>query len=627
MNAPQLGFDPAAECAARARSDWARIAPLMAEGLSTREIEACTGIDHVRVARLARAVAAHGEAALAPKTIVRNPSKWFLITADGSPAGEKLVELYLATVGSGSANMTDRHSARMATALRCFAAEPECPPELAARLRAGRYPAELKRFLRRITPALENRLRGPKHHQLHGIVSRRDRTLRFPDGTRAEAPAGFRFVFDDMSVNQPFWANVDGELILSRQTLCAIDSRSMRWLGKLLVARPREAYRSEDILRFLQALIAITGKPDEIVFEGGVWRARKIRGYTITGETVIERPAMAETGRNDLAEGLRALGIRLVFTHSPRAKVIEGAFNHLQAVLAVKTRDLVNIGRHAGEFEAGAKRLRQVRAGSHTAASLGFAPMQVMGERIDAAFAQINGDTNSRGEIPDEIWTRDTLARPLPHLTADDQAVFLPDRRDRVIHGGRITLEIAGRPHDYRAPWMIEVCGGFRVVVRFDATEPTRGIAIYNREAGPANTRGWKLGQFLGFAPWECPAPMSDVVGVVRGVEKRELDTFYGAGAVDRGDTQRKAQQLRVATAFSALPRPGQPAIQRTDVRGGDGRVLTVERGVAPAEPAPQTHTRTAAILPSARALQSLSSGAADLVLSERKPALVSPEW
>jgi len=615
-----LGQDVAASQAAERRRMWALVGPLLAAGHSTREVEALTGFDHVRIARLSREVRELGEAAFDARVKVRPEAEWAELTREGCPAAAKLMDLYLATVGAGSANMVDRRSARMATALRCFASEPECPPRLAERLRRGSFPMSLQRFLRTITPELENRFRGAKHYQLHGVVSRRDRTIRFPDGKRAEAPAGFRFVFDDMSSNQPFWAQVGGELMISRQGLYAIDSRSMRWLGKMLVARPREAYRSEDILRFCRELFAVTGKPDELVFECGVWRARKIRGWSLAGEVEAVRPAMDESGKNDLAEGLAAIGVRLVFATSARGKVIEGAFNHLQAVLAIKARDFVNVGRHAGEFDAGSKRLRQVRAESHTPAMLGFAPMAELSERIDQAFAQINGDKNSRGEVPDEIWARDVAGRPLKQLEADDQAVFLPDRRDRVIHGGRVTLTIDGRQHDYRCPWMVEVGSGFRVVVRFDASEPTRGIALYNREEGAANVRGWKLGQFLGFAPWECPAPMSDVRLEVRGVQPRELEEFYGPGAIDRGDTHRKEQNRRVATMFSALPRPGQPAVKRAEVRDA-GSVVSVEQN---------TRTGTSespAEVPPARTLQPLGRGAAEIVLRERKPALVEPEW
>ena len=175
-----------------------------------------------------------------------------------------------------------RRTAKIASALKAMAHEPECPPALAARMKRGRFPVCLQRFLKRVTPEIENRLRGPKHFQLNGVTSRRDLTVRFPDGSRAPEPAGFKWVFDDMSVNQPFWCEAEcdphggSKILFSRQGLYAIDHRSLKWLGKMLVARPREAYRAEDILRFLRGLfLAYGGKPEVIVFEQGIWKARK----------------------------------------------------------------------------------------------------------------------------------------------------------------------------------------------------------------------------------------------------------------------------------------------------------------------------------------------------------------
>lgn len=515
----------------------------------------------------------------------------------------KLLEIYEATIGAGSSNMTrDRHTAKLATALTAMAEEPECPPELAARLRRGKFPICLQRFLRSVTPELENRIRGPKHFQLNGLVSRRDLTLRFPDGSRAEMPAGFKWVFDDMSVNQPFWCHVDGRLLFSRQGLYCIDHRSLRWLGKMLVARSREAYRAEDILRFLRVLFELYGKPDVIVFEKGVWASRKIRGHRITETSaVVEeefvRPEMSKEEMDNLAFGLSALGVKVIFAHSAHGKIIETCFNHLQDIIAIKTRDFVNIGRHAGEFESGAKRLRQVRAESHRPGQLGFATMDELSDRIDSAFAHINGKQNSRGEVPDEIWAQDVGTgqigqpdyapgrRPLVTLEAEDYAVFLPEVRERSIEGGCVTVKVDGQQHDFRADWMAELGSGFKVWIKFDPSEPTLGAALYSRESGPNNIKGYKLGKLIGFAQWEMPAPSVDVTGPVRGCEPRPVDEFYGAGAVDQGDTIRKRQSKLVATAFSALPRPGQPAVKRSEARDGEGNVSRVESGAQPLSP------------------------------------------
>ena len=160
----------------------------------------------------------------------------------------------------------------------------------------------------------------------------------------------------------------------------------------------------------------------------------------------------------------------------------------------------------------------------------------------------------------------------------NDAAVFLPEVRDRQIDGGRVTVKVNGQFHDFRAPWMIEMGSGYKVYCRFDPAEPTRGAAIYNRESGTSNFNGHTMGQFLGFAAWEMPAPSVDVAGPVRGIEGRPAEDFYGEGAWDNGDSLRKKQNKLVATFFSALPRPGQPAVRMHEIRDGEGRVSRVER-------------------------------------------------
>jgi hypothetical protein len=513
---------------------------------------------------------------------------------------KKLTELYLATIGASGGNVTGgRRTAKMATALTAMADEPECPAMLAHRLRLGKFPICLQRFLKRITPEMEERFRGQKHFQLNGLVSRRDLTMRFPDGSRAEMPAGFKWVFDDMSSNQPFWTQLDGEFLFSRQGLYGIDHRCLRWLGKMLVARPREAYRAEDILRFLRNLFeAYGGHPDVIVFERGVWHSRKIRGYkfTATGAVVedeFERPEMDAEERNNLTMGLEAIGVKVIFAMSAHGKIIETCFNHLQDILAIKAREFVNIGRHAGEFEIGAKRLRQVRAGSHAPGNLGFATMQQLSDCIDAAFAHINGKVNSRKDVPDEGFFGGLEIRPLSKLDPQFNWVFMPELRETKIKGGCVSIDVDGQPRDFRADWMATLGTGYRVFVKLDPMNLALGAAILNREpqdnpnnrgaAGMAAVPGetefskpFEMGALIGYAAWEIPAPSVDVTGPVRGVESRPLEDFY-PGAVDQGDTGRRKQSKMVATMFSAMPRPGQPAIKVVEASDGLGNVTRVE--------------------------------------------------
>lgn len=593
-----LGSDFAADTEQRWRELWSAWEELKAErpGIGRRAAAEVLGVGQVTLWRLERQYAKRGFRAEIENCGRNSQWEYLVGVTDGLTAfAAKLQEIYLATVGAGSSNMTrKRRTAKMATALTCMAEEPECPAELRALLRRGKFPICLRRFLRSVTPELENRFRGPKHFQLNGLTSRRDLTIRFEDGTRGELPAGFKWVFDDMSENRPFYALVGSRMLFSRQGLYSVDHRALKWLGKELVARPREAYRAEDILRFCRKLFERYGKPDMIVFERGVWHSRKIRGFKVTETQAIveeewERPEMAATERGMLQDGLEGIGVKVVWATSAHGKIIEGCFNHLQDVIAVMARDFVNVGRHAGEFEVAAKRVRQVRSGSRQPNELGFAPMLELSDRIDKAMAHINGKENSRGEVPDEVWARDVARRPLAAMEPDDYAAFLPELRERVIDGGRVTVQVNGEPQDFRAPWMAELGSGFKVYLKFDSSEPTLGGAVYNRECGPANVRGWKAGQFIGWAVWEMPAPAADVVGNVRGVERKSVEEFYGQGAFDNGDNLRRKQSKLVATAFSALPRPGQPAVKSSEARDGEGRVVRVESGPA-ASPETRPH-------------------------------------
>lgn len=612
---PGIGNDFASEKGRQWRELWDAWQALkgMEPGIGIRAAAEVLGCGYVTLWRLENDYAKRGFEARTDEC-GRN-SQWEYLTTKNAENTEKetegtlnaarafqtkLRELYLATVGASGGNVTKgRRTAKMATALAAMAEEPECPAELAAQLKRGKFPICLQRFLRSITPELENRLRGPKHFQLNGLTSRRDLTVRFGDGSRAEMPAGFKWVFDDMSANQPFYTVLTGangipRVLFSRQGLYALDHRSLRWLGKELVARPREAYRAEDILRFCRKLFEQYGKPDMIVFELSVWHSRKIRGFRITEtdavvEDEFERPEMPAEERQMLQQGLESIGVKIVWAHSAHGKIIEGCFNHLQDVLAIMARQFVNIGRHGGEFEIPAKRLRQVRAGSHQPGPLGFATMSELSDCVDRAFAHINGKQNSRGEVPDEVWVRDCgaagsgdsalAARPLPKLEQNDYAVFLPEVRERTIDGGRVVCQVGGHTHDFRAPWMIELGSGYRVYIRFDPSEPTLGAAVYNRESGPTNAQGLKVGAFIGWAVWEMPAPAADVEGDVRSLERRSVEEFYGRGAFDNQNNLRKKQSKIVATAFSALPRPGQPAVKVASARDGEGNVVTVGRG------------------------------------------------
>lgn len=518
----------------------------------------------------------------------------------------KIDTLYIATFGASSeAAASGRRTGKVSVALARFAEEPECPPDLAERLRLGALPAPLVAYLRRITPEMEARVRGEKNFKLNGIVSRRDDTVRLPDGRRAPITAGFLVEFDDMSSNQPFYVeHSDGSTLLSRQGLYARDVKSGRWLGVELIARPREAYRAVDILRFIRRLMMIYGKFDVLRLERGIWAARSLKGWKITDngavEEDLERPPMDQVEHARLQAGLEAIGVHVQsVTSAHRKGALESSFNYLQTILATYTTDLNNMGRYAGEFQCVEKRIRQVRAGSHSPGHLCFAHIDELATRVEKSMDFINrrarnGDPENTADL---LWSRDLAARPLPPVTEIDLAAFLPEIRERAIEGGCVTLQVDGQVHDFRADLFASLGHGYRVFVRFDPGEPTLGAAIYNRETSSANHFELRQGDFICFARWEMPGPQIDLPHA-RGLAAVTPQSLYGAGVEDDGYARRKSQEKFVRTAFRALPKPGQPAVRTAEVRDGRGNLARVSDsspspgGEGRGEGGPQTDKR-----------------------------------
>lgn len=500
---------------------------------------------------------------LAPAEIPGRRSPWVLLVTLPAVV-RRLQELYQCTIGASSEYMAAgvRTGSASLTLLR-FADDPLCPPELAQQLRRGSQPKPLLNVIRAITPELEAKLRGSKHYGHAGPVNRRSMTVINADGTSAHLQPGDAWELDDMSMNQPFWCDGPDGPILSRQGLYCRDVASRQWVGVDLIARPREAYRAEDILRTLRRLMQAHGKPRRALrLERGVWAARSLRGFCVDAagrvqEDVAERPAMEDGERQLLQDGLRALGIDIVYCYSSRGKGgIESAFNYLQSVTATFAGPAVNVGRHAGEFERAAKRLRQARAEVHTPAALGFLHIDAAADLQDTAMRWINEHAKT-GVVshPSSV---------LRHLSPQDLACFLPDCRELEICGGRVTATLDGQPYDFRAPESFAALGsGFRVSMRWDPSEPTLGAAIYSRETSSANWAGYQLGQFIGWADYEAAGPQFDF----RPADQRE------------GSDLRRRQVAFHRTAFRAMGRPELPRIAIAAVRDGRGNVGEVRTG------------------------------------------------
>ncbi len=500
----------------------------------------------------------------------------------------KLLELYVATMGASSArSANDRRTAKIATSLKQFVYEPECPPALAARLRTGYEPVPFVQFLRsNVSPEMEAKIRGPKHYQLHGPSSVRDWTCRLPDGSRFECPAVYTLSADDMSENHPFFVEPHGQLpMLSRQGLYAIWAKHKLWQSVELVARLRESYTAADILRwFYKMCLALGGVPPFVEFEQSIWKSRKISGFTLDGDWIVEeaiiRPGMDTAQKNSITDGLGLCGVKVLYKTKAHQKHVETHFNKLQDIVAITARQYQCIGRYAGEFEQPGKQLRRVRAGSHHPRDLHFASQAELADCIQEAFRRI-------GEMPSEIpgktraeahWEDMDRVGLLP-LTPRLFAACLPgEPRKTTLRNGYIQVECRGQVFQYRHQDFAKLGDGYELFYKFDDTDPNLGCAVFNRtsQSNSANFQHWQPGEFMFTAAREIPGPKLEVSSAPAGVEIKTVEQLYGTGAVDRGDTIRRSQDKFNATQFRSMPRPGQIAVRSAAARDGKGNVVTV---------------------------------------------------
>lgn len=521
--------------------------------------------------------------------------EWEFLLKDEA-AKAKLLEIYVATMGASSARAAnDRRTAKIATALRNFAYEPECPQKLGARLREGYQPVPFVEFLRAaVTPEMEAKVRGPKHYQLHGPSSVRDWTCRLPNGDRFEMPAAYTLSMDDMSANHPFYVELpqaaagqdrENNFILSRQGLYSLWAKHKVWQSVELVARLRESYTAADILRtFYKLCLSLGGVPPFVEFEQGIWKANKISGWQRDGDWLVEeqfeRPGMAKEQMNTISAGLGLCGVKVLYKTKAHQKHIETHFNALQNILAIVARQYQCIGRYAGEFELPGKQLRRVRAGSHHPRDLHFASQPQLADCIAEAFRRTwEMPSAIKGKTRYEAHWDDLSRVGLLPITPRLFAACLPgELRKTTIRGGYIEVQSKGQSYQFRAEEFMQLGDGYELYYKFDDTDPNLGAAIYNRTSSTnsANFHGWQMDEFMFVAPREIPGPKLEVTTAPTGVRVETVEERYGAGAVDRGDLVRRRQDKFVSTQFRAMPRPGQISVRSASARDGRGNVVEV---------------------------------------------------
>ncbi len=493
------------------------------------------------------------------------------------------------------------------------------PEELAAHVRSGRaLPPSIMRALQ-VNEQVGEKLRGQRAYQLNSYDNLRDMTDVI-NGLRVPINPGDWWELDDMSINQPFWFEVPAGadrlsqrhgVQIGRQGLYCMDVCSGRWLGHQLIGRPRDAYRAEDILRFLRLLMGQYGKPRRgLRLERGIWESTRISGYELSDTDRLEAtesdcPEVAAPERERLVAGLRDLGIEVVHVYKPGTKgFIEGGFRRLQEVMASRV-DLANIGRTRGEMETATRGLIAVHAGRSHPGNRGFGHIEAVSEAIAWAETFLNAQTKQgrlHQGIPDERWVASATRAPLAGLSRDDLAVFLPERGEKQISSGHLALQREGVVYPFVSPELFaEVGNGYRVLAAFDPSEPTLGCAMWNAETSSTNRQGWRLGQFLGWAEFEPAAPQFgvDPEHTAQSLENRRRYHNYhrtafraiaafGLGVDGRESTVRDGRG-NVARSTSAVPVPAAPAVTSP----GETEIRTTAEPRDPLVPLPAPRRRS----------------------------------
>lgn len=399
--------------------------------------------------------------------------------------------------------LTLKHGS-FAFAVEVFVADAACEPgtraaiaeeldRAAAEKRMPRWPVSLRAGV--MSSAEEEALfRGNKAFDALSHAPRKG--MFFEDAEGRQVPIGPLDVWlmDDYSTNQPYMVDTAEGPRLCRQVLAAMDLYSAGWVSVEMIGRERDAYRAEDIVRFILRTIEAQGTmPLCLMLERGRWDSQGVHGIPLD-----------ELGRGFEGQvwgGLDAL-FHIEHGYSSRHKAqLESSFNMLQTVLAHSGRD---IGRVRGEFERSTNLALGVRAGRVDPSAAGFLTQDAAREAHWLAMQTMNGRQRERSAavfdgqalVPNDLlMSGERTVRPLPESEAWR---FLPLKRLATVRKGFVEIQAT---HYQGASLRFEVNGisgvyvenGHKVLVAFDPACPALGCHVAN--AVPNCREGWKVGE------------------------------------------------------------------------------------------------------------------------------------
>jgi hypothetical protein len=366
--------------------------------------------------------------------------------------------------------------------------------------RREEWPLSIRRAFR-VTDEEKAAFRSKKASQQTEMTTRRGMFEVLEDGSIRDILPGETWELDDYSTNQPYTFKdpSTGELLLGRQVLAARDLAAAKWIGFDHIGRERDAYRGEDIVRFIERLVRAVGMPRRLRLERGAWESSAVHGIEVDGLS----------GRwGDLRD---LMIIEHVWKSKSKA-IIEGGFNMLQRWLSHTGTD---IGRVRGEFEEATKRLRQAQSTGADPLSLGFITQERSGELHEAAAALINSRPMMREHLGQRVSPDDLVARQgwntMP-LDSNKAWYFLPYKVQRTVRAGTVNVSPGnGWPKMYfqlnGIAEGVHFESGHQVLIAYDPARPDLGAYVANGDRSAKNREGWKLGQPLLTAPEMGLAP------------------------------------------------------------------------------------------------------------------------
>lgn len=392
-----------------------------------------------------------------------------------------------------------------ALAIELFRDDPECSSETRAAIiaemdkaveekRRCQWPQSLRDD---ILPRAEEEalFRGAKAFEALSHAPRKGMFWEDEEGREVPITPLDVWSMDDYSTNQPYIVETAEGPRLCRQTLACMDLYSAAWLSVEMIGRERDAYRAEDIVRFILRTIEAQGTmPLCLMLERGRWESKGVHGIPLDD--------LGKAYRGQTWGGLDAL-FTIVHGYSSRHKAqLESSFNMLQSVLAHSGRD---IGRVRGEFERATKLSLAVAAGRKDPRACGFLEQDASRRAHWQAMQLMNGRQRERSAavfegralVPNDLLMEGAatrIARPLP---ADEAWRFLPLKRLATVRNGFVEVEAThyGQGFRFEVNGISElyVSNGHRVLIAFDPATP--GLGCYVANAVPGAREGWAVGE------------------------------------------------------------------------------------------------------------------------------------